>query len=245
VTTLREWQVQALLVGEAIVTASDRAAKVRELSPLRVKICGVRTPEQALAAAEAGADYIGLIFYPPSSRLVTPEQAAEITQTLRNRRNSGKHAPKTVGVFVNEPSEKINALAQACSLDLAQLSGDESPEICRAIAIPVIKAVRPRILDDLEHLAAYRPGVQAFLLDTPVSGMWGGTGAVGDWSLACELARRHPILLAGGLTPENVGAAIEAVQPWGVDVSSGVETNGSKDTAKIQAFLAAARSTER
>src|SRR5207245_1913370 len=99
VATLSEWNVQALLVGEAIVTARDRAAKVRELSPLRVKICGVRTPEQALSAAEAGADYIGLIFYPPSSRLVTPEQAAEITQTLHSRRNSGGYARKAVGVF--------------------------------------------------------------------------------------------------------------------------------------------------
>lgn len=243
--TLREWNVQALLVGEAIVTASDRAAKVRELSPLRVKICGVRTPEQAIAAAEAGADYIGLIFYPQSHRLVTPEQAAAITGALRKRREAGKHAPKAVGVFVNEPPEKINALAQACGLDLAQLSGDESPAICRAIHMPVMKAARPRSLDDLAHLAAYRPGVQAFLLDTPIAGMWGGTGAVGDWSLARELARRSPTLLAGGLTPENVGAAIQAVQPWGVDVSSGVETNGTKDTAKIQAFLAAARGVQR
>jgi phosphoribosylanthranilate isomerase len=125
------------------------------------------------------------------------------------------------------------------------LSGDESPEVCRAITIPVMKAVRPRSLDDLAHLAAYRPHVQAFLLDTPVVGMWGGTGAVGDWSLARELARLHPTLLAGGLTPENVSAAIQAVQPWGVDVSSGVETNGTKDTAKIQAFLAAARGVQR
>jgi phosphoribosylanthranilate isomerase len=245
VATLREWQVQALLVGEAIVTAEDRAAKVRELSPLRVKICGVKTPKQALAAAEAGADYIGLIFYPPSSRLVTPEQAKEITSALHQRRESGKHAPKAVGVFVNESPETINVLVEACGLDLAQLSGDESPEACRAIHVPVIKAVRPRVLADLEPLAAYRPGVQAFLLDTPVAGMWGGTGAVGDWSLARALAARYPMLLAGGLTPENVGAAIEAVQPWGVDVSSGVETNGSKDAAKIQAFLAAACRAQR
>jgi indole-3-glycerol phosphate synthase/phosphoribosylanthranilate isomerase len=242
---LRAWNVQALLVGEAIVTASDRAAKVRELSPLRVKICGVRAPEQALAAAGAGADYIGLVFYPSSRRLVTPEQAAAITSALRQRREAGSHAPKAVGVFVNESPEKINALAQACGLELAQLSGDDSPESCRAVHIPVIKAIRPRTLDDLESLAAYRPDVQAFLLDTPVAGMWGGTGAVGDWSRAAELARRHPTLLAGGLTPENVGTAIEVVQPWGVDVSSGVETNGSKDTARIQAFLAAARGTHR
>ncbi len=244
VATLRGWRVQALLVGEAIVTAPDVAAKVRELSSLRVKICGVRAPEQALAAADAGADYLGLVFYPSSHRLVTPAQAAAITRALRERA-AGDHAPKAVGVFVNEPPERINALAQECALDLAQLSGDESPEVCRAINIPVIKAVRPRTLEDLDVLAAYRPGVLAFLLDTPVAGMWGGTGAVGDWSLAYEMARRYPTLLAGGLTPENVRAAIEAAQPWGVDVSSGVETNGQKDHLKIFDFVTRAHGVQR
>ncbi len=245
VATLRAWGVQALLVGEAIVTAPDVAAKVRELSSLRVKICGVRAPEQALAAADAGADYLGLVFYPSSHRLVTPAQAAAITRALRERAAAGAHAPKAVGVFVNEPPERINALAQECALDLAQLSGDESPEVCRAITIPVIKAVRPRALEDLDALEAYRPGVMAFLLDTPVAGRWGGTGAVGDWSLACEMARRYPTLLAGGLTPENVRAAIEAVQPWGVDVSSGVETNGQKDHLKIFDFVTRAHGVQR
>ena len=245
VNKLAIWRVQALLVGEALVTASDVAEKVRELSQVQTKICGIRTPDMARHAAEAGADYIGLVFYPTSKRLVKAEEVISITRELRQRAEAGLHAPKTVGVFVNEPPDKINALVREYGLDMVQLSGDESPDVCRAIEAPVLKAVRPHTQEDIDALEAYRPGVQAFLLDTFVPGSWGGTGQVGDWLLAREMARRYPTMLAGGLTPENVGGAIEAVQPWGVDVSSGVETDGQKDEQKISQFIARAWQAQR
>ncbi|HEU5366963.1 MAG TPA: bifunctional indole-3-glycerol-phosphate synthase TrpC/phosphoribosylanthranilate isomerase TrpF [Ktedonobacterales bacterium] len=245
VAAMARADVQAVLIGEALVTASDVLAKVRELSPLRVKICGLRAPEQARWAFDVGAHYIGLVFYPPSSRYVTPEHAAAIIGALREQAGAGVSVPRAVGVFVNEPPEKINALAREIGLDVAQLSGDEAPDDCRAIEIPVIKAVRPQQPQDLDALEAYYPGVLAFLLDTKVDGMWGGTGEVGNWSLAREMARRYPTLLAGGLTPDNVRGAIEAAQPWGVDVSSGVETNGQKDANKIVQFVEQARLARR
>jgi indole-3-glycerol phosphate synthase/phosphoribosylanthranilate isomerase len=237
--------VQAVLIGEALVTASDVLEKTRELSPLRVKICGLRTPEQARKASDEGADYIGLVFYPPSPRYVKPEEASALIRALRERAEMGLSVPKAVGVFVNEPPEKINALAREIGLDVAQLSGTESPEECQAIEIPVMKAVRPQQPEDLGALEAYRPFVQAFLLDTKIEGMWGGTGSVGNWSLARQMARRYPTLLAGGLTPDNVRGAVEVVQPWGVDVSSGVETDGQKDHRKIAQFSDQARSARR
>jgi indole-3-glycerol phosphate synthase/phosphoribosylanthranilate isomerase/anthranilate synthase/indole-3-glycerol phosphate synthase/phosphoribosylanthranilate isomerase len=237
--------VQAVLIGEALVTARDVLDKVRELAPLRIKICGLRTYEQVRWASDIGAHYIGLVFYPPSPRCVSPEEAASLIRVLRMRAEMGMYAPKAVGVFVNEPPEKINALARELGLDVAQLSGDETPEDCLAIEIPVIKAVRPQRPKDLDALEAYRPYVQAFLLDTKVEGMWGGTGAVGNWSLARQMARRYPTLLAGGLTPDNVRGAVEAAQPWGVDVSSGVETDGQKDRRKIVRFADQARSAKR
>jgi phosphoribosylanthranilate isomerase len=234
-----------VLIGEALVTASDVLAKVRELSPLRLKICGLRTPEQAHWAMEVGAHYIGLIFYPPSSRYLTSEEAAAIIRALHQQAEDSGSRPKAVGVFVNVPPEQINALAREIGLDIAQLSGDETPDDCGAIEIPVIKAVRPQHLEDLDALEAYHPGVQAFLLDTKIEGMWGGTGEVGNWSLAREMARRYPTFLAGGLTPDNVREAVEAVQPWGLDVSSGVETDGQKDQRKIARFAEQARLARR
>ena len=245
VSAMAQADVQAVLIGEALVTASDVLAKVRALSPLRLKICGLRSPEQARWAMDIGAHYIGLVFYPPSIRCLLPEQAAAIIRALREQAGAGISVPKAVGVFVNEPPEKINALAREIGLDVAQLSGDESPEDCGAIEIPVIKAVRPQRLEDLDALEAYYPGVLAFLLDTKVDGMWGGTGEVGNWSLAREMARRYPTLLAGGLTPDNVRGAVEAAQPWSVDVSSGVETNGQKDANKIRQFAEQARLARR
>ena len=245
VAAMAQAEVQAVLIGEALVTASDVLAKVRELSPLRLKICGLRTPEQVRWAMEVGAHYIGLIFYPPSSRYLTSDEAAAIIRALHQRAEANTSRPKAVGVFVNVPPAQINALAREIGLDVAQLSGDETPEDCRAIEIPVIKAVRPQRPEDLDALEAYRPGVLAFLLDTKIEGMWGGTGAVGNWSLAEQMARRYPTLLAGGLTPENVRSAVEAAQPWGLDVSSGVETNGQKDADKIVRFAEQARLARR
>jgi phosphoribosylanthranilate isomerase len=202
-----------------------------------VKICGLRTVEHALAACTAGADLIGLVFA-RSRRRVTVEEGAAIAAAVRA--GAGPR-PRIVGLFVNEPPAAVAAVAQAVGLDLAQLSGDEPPEDADALSLPLIKALR---LDGSAREDAWvrRAGPRLTLLaDAHVPGAYGGTGVLADWARAAELARRAPLLLAGGLTPENVAAAIAAVRPAGVDVSSGVETDGVKDSAKIEAFLEAAR----
>lgn len=221
-----------------------------------VKICGVRTPEQALVAAEAGADLVGLVFYPPSHRCVTPAEAAAVTRALRG---AGARTA-AVGLFVNEPPARINAVVAEAGLDVVQLSGDEPAAVMREIAAPLLRAVRVAAGDDPEEVearlvadeeaAAGRPAGPlgrplTFLLDAHVPGRYGGTGTPADWELAARLAARFPVLLAGGLTAENVGEAIRAVLPLGVDVSSGVETNRVKDPAKIRRFVAAARAVDR
>lgn len=206
-----------------------------------VKICGLTTREDALAAIEAGADMLGFNFYPPSPRYIAPEDCARIVSAL----------PKSVtlvGVFVNAPVEQVAAILDFCGLHLAQLSGDEPPEILHALGERAFKALRPANRVALEKaLLEYppRPAPPAFLIDAFVKNQYGGTGQAADWSLARLVARSVPILLAGGLTPENVAAAIQQVRPWGVDVASGVEaTPGRKDHQKMRAFLQAVRQTE-
>lgn len=206
-----------------------------------VKICGLRTVEHALAARAAGADLVGLIFA-PSRRRVTVEEGAAIAAALRA---AGEATPRIVGLFVNEPPAEVVAVARAVGLDLAQLSGDEPPEDADALPLPLIKAVR---LDGSVREAAWvgRAGPRLTLLvDAHVPGAYGGTGVTADWERAAELARRVPLLLAGGLSSDNVAAAIAAVRPAGVDVSSGVESAGVKDSARIAAFVAAARAATR
>lgn len=202
-----------------------------------VKICGLRTVEHAIATAAAGADMVGLVFA-PSRRRVSVGEGAAIAAALRA---GGGPRPRIVGLFVNEAPAAILATAQAVGLDLVQLSGDEPPEDADQLPLPLIKALR---LDGSAREAAWvrraGPGL-TILVDAHVPGAYGGTGAQADWGRAAELARRAPVILAGGLTPENVAAAIAAVRPAGVDVSSGVETDGAKDSAKIEAFLGAAR----
>jgi phosphoribosylanthranilate isomerase len=205
-----------------------------------VKICGLRTIEHALAAVDAGADMLGLVFA-ASRRQVSREQAALIVEAIR----ATPHARRVtiVGLFVNEAPERMLATARWCGLDAIQLSGDEASEIAGQLpGIAVLKAIR---LEGAPSEAGWLNANQApdvrLLVDAHVPGSYGGAGVLADWSRAAELARRRLIVLAGGLTPENVGAAIRQVHPWGVDVSSGVETNGVKDVAKIRAFVAAAR----
>ncbi|MCL5959815.1 MAG: phosphoribosylanthranilate isomerase [Chloroflexi bacterium] len=219
---------------------------------MRVKICGIKTVEHGLAAIEAGADLLGFVFA-PSSRLLIPEEARFIVSGLR-RATRGR-LPKLVGVFVNEPLNLLEAIANYCSLDYVQLSGDERPEYCRQIQRPIIKSLRPRPGQravDLETKIrkigvrswAEGPGEwpeRLILLDAHVEGIYGGTGTKGDWDLAQEIAERYPVLLSGGLSPDNVGDAVAQARPWGVDVSSGVETNGVKDVHKIRAFVRAAK----
>ncbi len=208
-----------------------------------VKICGITNREDARAAAEAGADLVGFIFYPHSPRYVKPERAAEIVDALHRE----YRAVKTVGVFVDEAVGQVRAIFEECKLDLVQLHGSEAPGTIRQFSPGVYKSLRPRdAAEAFELLARYR-GVMngsrpAFIVDAFNPTRYGGTGARADWTIACEISREFPILLAGGLAPENVDAAIAEVQPWGVDVSSGVErAPGLKDHAKVRRFVQRAK----
>ena len=211
----------------------------------RVKICGIRDETHALAAVEAGADFIGLVFA-PSRRQVSPAQAREIANAVKE--NSA--ATKVVGVFVNAPVFQINEIADFCALDVIQLSGNESWEDCDKFANPVIKAIRvgqqspKEICAELSAAGRLLGGGRfVTLLDSEVEGKYGGTGEIFNWDLAQEVAKKFPVIIAGGLDPQNVATLIKRVSPWGVDVSSGVESNGLKDASKIRAFVEAVRST--
>jgi phosphoribosylanthranilate isomerase len=202
----------------------------------RIKICGIRTLSDALTAAEAGADLLGFNFYPKSRRFIEAQGCAEITSVLK------KDYPsiRLIGVFVNSPVEEINQIMSLCSLDLAQLHGDETVEMASALDGRAFKAFRG-IPVDVEQFARIEP--PAFLVDASVEGFYGGSGVASDWNGAAKLARRYPLLLAGGLNPENVARAVQQVKPWGVDVASGVETGpGHKDADKIKTFVNAVRS---
>ncbi|MCS7235836.1 MAG: phosphoribosylanthranilate isomerase [Armatimonadota bacterium] len=200
----------------------------------RVKICGIRTAAAALAAAEAGADAVGFVFYPPSPRFVRPEEAARLSRLL-------PPFVLRVGVFVNAPVEVVREIADHVGLDLVQLHGDEPPEVCAQMPRRVIKALRVDGPEAVRRLRDY-PRC-AVLLDTHVRGRYGGTGQRFDWSLVQHLDR--PVILSGGLTPDNVGEAIHQARPYAVDVSSGVETDGHKDPRKIAAFVRAVRDADR
>jgi phosphoribosylanthranilate isomerase len=204
-----------------------------------VKICGLREPEHALAAAEAGADLLGFILA-PSRRQVTAAQVGIIRDTL----TAAGHSPELVGVFVNAPAAEIRSMVGSCRLDVVQLSGDEPLTILDELpGIRIIKTIR--MTNTLVEQSWLRPGPHhdhvRLHVDAHVPGTYGGAGVVADWERAEVLARTVPILLAGGLSSENVEAAIRQVRPWGVDVSSGVELDGRKDSARIRAFVAAAR----
>ncbi len=209
-----------------------------------IKICGIKEEKHALAAAEAGADFIGLIFA-PSPRRITLEKAQRIAMAVKQ---SGRPT-EVVGVFVNSHAATVNLIADSCYLDRVQLSGDESWEYCSEIARPVIKAVRVKRVQSAAEVCEYlAEGAIAlssqkhiFLLDSEFQGKYGGTGKMLDWNLAKHVAKEYPVLLAGGLTPENVGQAIDKVAPWGVDVSSGVEVGGVKHISRIRAFIRAVR----
>src|SRR4051794_25685139 len=242
---------------------------------VRVKICGVKTPEQALAAAEAGADFIGLMFVPTSRRYVDPSDAYDIVHALGSplgeyeqlsppslhrtdatdirawyehgasalERLLDRKRPLTVGVFANNDPEEINELVDECGIDLIQLSGDEPWGNCLLVARQVIKVVHVGETDDATStLRRFETGsAMAVMLDKTSAGALGGTGNAFNWQVAASVAMQAPVWLAGGLSPDNVAAAIQTVRPWAVDVSSGVETDGVKDVAKIRAFVAAAK----
>ncbi len=206
-----------------------------------VKICGLTNLDDALAAAELGADYLGFNFYPKSPRSIAELECERIVTTLR------KEFPQTVcaGVFVNHPPADIARIVKRCGLDAVQLSGDEPPEVLAALSaarIPAFKAVRAPIDEGkLTQLAEAGTAEPALLLDANVSGRYGGTGRIADWDWARSIAARLPVFLAGGLTPENVADAVRDVRPWGVDTASGVEKSaGKKDRRMMADFLAAA-----
>jgi phosphoribosylanthranilate isomerase len=204
-----------------------------------IKICGIKDRDNGLVAIDAGADYLGFIFYPPSHRALTPEVAARLIAELRQDRPAGWQA---VGVFVNEPLAVVEATADACSLDVVQLNGEESPGYIREVSHPVFKAVR--VPTDTNPGADAIPtatslGAARVLLDANVPGEYGGTGVSYDWAgLGRAVADGF---LAGGLTPDNVESAILLTRPWGVDVSSGVERDREKDPVLIAGFIAAVR----
>lgn len=207
------------------------------MTSLKVKICGLRELEHARAAADAGADLVGFVFA-PTRRYVAPEVVAAIVAAL-------PRTIQTVGLFVNEPANSVRSIVRRCGLSFAQLCGDESIDYCQSLGVPAIKSFRvrgPEVADEISGLA----GLVAWsVLDGFQANAYGGTGTSFDWQVARILADRFPIMLAGGLSPANVADAIRVARPMGVDVSSGVETDGSKDIAKIVAFVDAARRAAR
>ncbi len=203
-----------------------------------VKICGIKTLTDALAAIDAGADYLGFNFYPKSPRFVEKQICAEITSVLKQEH---PHI-KLVGVFVNSSVEEVKDILTTCSLDLAQLHGDETVEMLNQLNGKAFKAFRG-IPESIDGFA--RSELPSFLVDASVKGLYGGSGVTADWDGAAELAKTYPLLLAGGLTPENVAEAVSSVKPWGVDVASGVEsTVGAKDAGKMVEFVNAVRVAE-
>ena len=202
---------------------NDRDTKVK------VKICGMTNLKDVKVAVDSGVDAVGFIFYKKSPRSVTMQAVRKIVLELPPFVDS-------VGVFVNETAEQINKIADRCNLDRVQLHGNESPSFCKKIRRRVIKAIRVKDIQSLKKLSDYP--VSSFLLDTFSEDQYGGTGRVFDWNLAYPAKKYGPIILAGGLTPNNVRQAIQRIQPYGVDVCSGVESQpGIKDHKKMQIFL--------
>ena len=213
-----------------------------------VKICGVRRLEDALVAATAGADYVGMVFVPGRRRRIEPADARAITDGLRAL---GPGAPGSVGLFGDQPLEDVMDTIAAAGLEFVQLCGDEPLDYCRQVMqrAGVIKVLHVPDGADNDGIAHVGSLIDQFAgagctvtLDSQVVGLHGGTGQSFDWNVAAQLAASgRNFLLAGGLTPDNVAAAIAAAQPWGVDVSSGVETDGVKDSTKIRQFVVNAR----
>ena len=202
------------------------------MSQVRIKICGITRAEDALEAVRLGADALGFNFFRASKRYISPAAAAGIVARLRP-------FVTTVGVFVNQPEAELRAIAAESGIQVFQLHGDEPPDLCARLPLPVVKAIAVDQVKTLSSLLSYE--VSAFLLDTPSRG-FGGSGVPFDWSLAEGVSEVAPVILAGGLTPENVAEAIRAVHPYAVDVASGVESApGEKDPARMARFIDAAR----
>ena len=196
---------------------------------VKVKVCGMTSLKDALVAVEGGADAVGFIFYKKSPRSVTMKTVREIVLEL-------PPFVDTVGVFVDETAEQINKIADYCNLDIIQLHGNESPTFCKKIRRKVIKAFRIKDMQSVKKISNFQ--VSGFLLDTFSENLHGGTGKVFDWNLALPAKKFGPVIMAGGLTPNNVQQAVRQIRPYGVDVCSGVESEpGIKDHKKVRAFL--------
>jgi phosphoribosylanthranilate isomerase len=209
-----------------------------------IKICGIKSIEVALAAAEVGADFIGLVFA-SSPRQITPDLALKITAALAKNKTKAK----SVGVFVNEKLANVKKIATDCRLDYIQLSGDEDWKYCNELGRPFIKAIKyenhQKALSQIEEgRKILNNSKYIVLLDTAANDKYGGTGETFAWKTAQEITEKYPVIIAGGLNPDNVGEAIKALKPWGVDVSTGVETKGVKDMKKIVNFIAAVRQAD-
>ncbi len=215
----------------------------------RLKICGLRDAAHASAAADAGAAFLGFVFVPGVRRQLTEAQGRRVIAEYRIGR--GAEEARVVGLFANQPVEEVNRVARSCALDMVQLCGDEPPEYWEQMDLPIIRQIkvsdsgcRERDAARVLKLVAEEEARGCLpQLDSHQPGALGGTGRTFDWSIAGEAAKRHDFLLAGGLDPDNVREAIESVGPWGVDVSSGVETDGVKDVKKIAAFAAQVRAS--
>jgi len=200
---------------------------------IKIKVCGTTNLKDALFAVDSGADAIGFIFYKKSPRYILQKDAKDIVAKL-------PPFVETVGVFVNETSDRVNRIAEQCKLTAIQLHGDESPAFCRRIKRRVIKAFRVKDTNSFKGMADY--DVSGFLLDSYNEESKGGTGKTFDWNLALRAKKQGPIILAGGLNPYNVYTAIHRVKPYGVDVCSGVEKSpGIKDSVKIDEFIKSVR----
>ncbi len=214
---------------------------------VKIKICGITETEHALAASEAGADFIGLVFA-ASPRRITIEKAAQIIDRVR----SLKHPPKIVGVFADSDASDVNRIAKILHLDFVQLSGEESWECCKIVEYPIIKAIHVSSSDSFDSivqkistgLSSLPDGKFICLLDTKVGNAHGGTGKTFDWKIAKRICQQFKVIIAGGLTPDNVVTLLKETRPFGVDVSSGVETAGKKDVNKIMRFIQAVRKAE-
>ena len=218
-----------------------------------VKADGFTTPEPMAAAAKAGADAVGIVLIPGLKRTVTPAKAQTLLATYRAAVNSDNQ-PQVVGLFGDQPAEEVNAIVERLGLDAVQLCSNEGMAYCAEMTVPVYKVIgvdpeipisaqlpRIMVLAQRHTMAGHRVVLDA----KPSDGDYGGTGRRFDWEMAGRLAQAFDLMLAGGLTPDNVAEAIATVRPWGVDCSSGIETDGHKDIAKVRAYIEAARDADR
>ena len=221
----------------------------------QIKICGIQEAAAAVVAARAGANFIGLVFVPGRRRRLDEDSALSIVSTLRQKEAktpvaTGDAPPLLVGLFSDQPLRDVDQIVRQCGLDMVQLCGNESLDYCGQVEVPVIKvlhvpdslAVEDQVVVLAHQMASIEEQGHLITLDRKVEGLQGGTGQSFNWDIARSLSTRgFSFLLAGGLTPHNVGLAVRTIRPWGVDVSSGVETGGAKDEEKIGAFTRAVR----